>query len=70
MPTKNENVVLSFAIVHLSILTIQRRLALSLHKDDTLYKEIYHFFLRNNIDQAYHVGLPLKETFHRNLPIV
>lgn len=37
-------VVLSFAVVHLSILTIQRRLALSLHKDDTLYKEIYHFF--------------------------
>lgn len=32
-------------IVHLSNLTIQRRLALSLHKDDTLYKEIYHFFL-------------------------
>lgn len=32
-------------IVHLSILTIQRRLALSLHKDDTLFKEIYQFFL-------------------------
>ena len=40
--------VLSSAVVHLSILTIQRRLALSLHKDDTLYKEIYHFFWQSS----------------------
>lgn len=38
------NVRTILAVVHLSNLTIQRRLALSLHKDDTLYKEIYHFF--------------------------
>lgn len=46
------SVVLSFAVVHLSILTIQRRLALSLHKDDTLYKEIYHFFWVYDINKS------------------
>ncbi|OBA23541.1 hypothetical protein METBIDRAFT_107435 [Metschnikowia bicuspidata var. bicuspidata NRRL YB-4993] len=31
---------LSFEMVHMSSLTIQRRLALSLHTDDTLYKDL------------------------------